>query len=277
MELTKDITLGVYIPRHTPIHRADPRTKIVLVILLITLLFFIRTYVAYGIYAVFALFLVWKAQIPVRFALRGLKPMVPVLVIMWFFQLFLQKPDHAQVIFSMGFLEATDVGLRMGNLMSLRVLFLFLLTTILTMSTSMVELTDGIEALLKPFRRVGVPSHELALTLVIALRFVPTLAEEMEKIMKAQMARGVNFDRGNFIQKTAKVFPVFLPLFMNAFKRAEDLITAMEARNYTGGTGRTKMRQLEMGTPDFQAFVVVVLFLILMIAVIRMFPPTVQM
>lgn len=276
MELTKDITLGVYIPRKTTVHLADPRTKILLSILLITMLFFIKTYIAYGVFSLFALYLVWTSQIPIGYAIKGLKPMIPVLVIMWLFQLFLQKPDHAQVIFRAGFLEATDVGLRMGTLMSIRVLLLFLITTILTMATSMVELTDGIEALLKPFRKIGVPSHELAMTLVIALRFVPTLAEEMEKIVKAQMARGVDFDRGNFIQKTAKIFPVFLPLFLNAFKRAEDLIVAMEARNYTGGTGRTKMRQLKMGSADTKSFVIVLLFTILLIAVIRLFPPPIQ-
>ena len=276
MELTKDITLGVYIPRNTSVHRADPRTKIVLTFWLITLLFFIKTYVAYGVYAVFTLFLVWAAQIPVGYSLKGLKPMIPVLAIMWLFQLFLQKPDHAQVIFSLGILEATDVGLRIGNLMTIRVLLLFLITTILTMATSMVELTDGIEALLKPFRKIGVPSHELALTLVIALRFVPTLAEELEKIMKAQMARGVDFQRGNVIQKVAAIFPVFLPLFINAFKRAEDLIIAMEARNYAGGAGRTKMRQLEMGAPDIRAFGTVILFTLLLVTVIRLFPPLIR-
>lgn len=276
MELTKDITLGVYIPRRTVIHQSDPRTKILLSILLITMLFFIKTYIAYGVYALFALYLVWASQIPIGYALKGLKPMIPVLLIMWLFQLFLQKPDHAQVIFKLGFLEATDVGLRMGTLMSIRVLLLFLITTILTMATSMVELTDGIEALLKPLRKIGVPSHELAMTLVIALRFVPTLAEEMEKIVKAQMARGVDFDRGNFIQKTAKVFPVFLPLFLNAFKRAEDLMVAMEARNYTGGSGRTKMKQLKMGGADVKSFTVAILFTVVLIIVIQMFPPPIQ-
>ncbi|MBS4021683.1 MAG: energy-coupling factor transporter transmembrane protein EcfT [Dethiobacter sp.] len=273
MELTKDITLGVYIPRETTVHLSDPRTKILLSILLITLLFLVKTYIAYGVFTAFALFLIWASQIPVGYAMKGLKPMIPVLIIMWVLQIFLQKPDHAQVIFTMGFLEATDVGLHMGTLMSIRVLLLFLLTTILTMATSMVELTDGIEALLKPFRKIGIPSHELAMTLVIALRFVPTLAEEMEKIVKAQMARGVDFDRGNFIQKTAKMFPIFLPLFLNAFKRAEDLIIAMEARNYTGGAGRTKMRQLKMGPADTKSFLVVLIFSVAIIAVIRMFPP----
>lgn len=273
MELTKDITLGVYIPGTTVVHQSDPRAKILLSIVLITLLFFIKNYIPYGVYAAFALFLIWVSRIPVGYAIKGLKPMIPVLAIMWILQLFLHKPDHAQVIFSWGFLQATDVGLHMGTLMSIRVLMLFLITSILTMATSMVELTDGIEALLKPFRKIGVPSHELALTMVIALRFVPTLAEEMEKIVKAQMARGVDFDRGNFIQKTAKMFPIFLPLFLNAFKRAEDLIVAMEARNYTGGTGRTKMRQLKMGPADTKSFLVVLLFTAVLIAVIRMFPP----
>lgn len=273
MELTKDITLGIYIPAQTPIHRLDPRTKLILTLVLIALLFFIKTYTGYVLYALFTIFLIMVAKVPVGYALRGLRPMIPVLFILWFFQVFFLRIPGYQVIFQVWILKATDIGLRTGNLMTIRVVFLYLITTLLTMATSMVELTDGMEALLKPFRKIGVPSHELAMTMVIALRFVPTLAEEMEKIIKAQMARGVDFDRGNFIQRTIKRFPIFLPLFLNAFKRAEDLIIAMEARNYTGGTGRTKMRTLKMGKEDTLAYGVTVLFTIALFMLLRAVKP----
>jgi energy-coupling factor transport system permease protein len=273
MELTKDITLGIYIPAQTPIHSLDPRTKLILTLVLITLLFFIKTYTGYVLYALFTIFLIMIAKVPVGYALRGLRPMLPVLFILWFFQVFFLRIPGYQVIFQVWILKATDIGLRTGNLMTIRVVFLYLVTTLLTMATSMVELTDGMEALLKPFRKIGVPSHELAMTMVIALRFVPTLAEEMEKIIKAQMARGVDFDRGNFIQRTIKRFPIFLPLFLNAFKRAEDLIIAMEARNYTGGTGRTKMRVLKMGKEDALAFGVTAIFSIALFMLLRAVKP----
>lgn len=273
MELTRNITLGVYLPIDTAVHRLDPRTKISAAAILLLLLFFMKTYTAFAAFAVFTLTLILATRIPLKFTLSGLKPMLPVLVIMWLFQLFLQKPPESSVIFSVWFLEATDTGFRLGTLMSIRVILLFVVTTALTLTTSMVELTDGVEALLKPFRRIGVPSQELAMAGVIALRFVPTLAEEMEKIIKAQMARGVAFDRGNFIQRTAKVFPVLLPLFINAFRRGEELITAMEARSYKGGTGRTKMRVLRMGRGDAAAFCVVVLFAAAITAVILKVQP----
>ncbi len=253
MELSKNITLGVYVPGRTALYRLDPRTKICAATLFLGLLFFFKTYCAYGFFSLFIMVLLLSTGIPLRYTLNGLKPMLPVLAMMWLLQLFLQKPPGSNVIFSLWFLEATDAGLRLGALMTIRVFLLYLITSLLTLTTSMVDLTDGMEALLKPFRRIGVPSQELAMTAVIALRFVPTLAEELEKIMKAQMARGVAFDRGNFIQRTAKIFPVLLPLFINAFKRAEELIVAMEARSYTGGAGRTKMRVLRLGKPDLAA------------------------
>ncbi|MEW5785812.1 MAG: energy-coupling factor transporter transmembrane protein EcfT [Bacillota bacterium] len=268
MELTRNITLGIYLPGDTVIHRLDPRTKIIAGAILLCLLFLIKTYTAYAVFAAFTLALILTTRIPLKFTLNGLKPMLPVLAIMWLFQLFLQKPPGANVIFSFRFLEATDAGLHMGTLMAIRVILLLLITTTLTLTTSMVALTDGMEALLRPFRKIGVPSQELAMTMVIALRFVPTLAEEMEKIIKAQSARGVAFDRGNFILRTAKVFPVFLPLFINAFKRAEELIVAMEARSYTGGAGRTKMNGLRMNRLDAAAFAALLLFSAVMLILI---------
>lgn len=268
MDLSKNITLGVYVPGQTALYRLDPRTKIVAATLFLGLLFFFKTYCAYGFFTFCLAVLFLTTGIPLRYVLNGLKPMLPLLAIMWLLQLFLQKPPGSNVIFSFWFLEATDAGLRTGALMTIRVLLLYLITSLLTLTTTMVDLTDGMEALLKPLRRIGVPAQELALTAVITLRFVPTLAEELEIIMKAQMARGVAFDRGNFIQRTAKVFPVLLPLFINAFKRAEELIVAMEARSYTGGAGRTKMRTLRPGKPDLAAGAVVLGITMITVAII---------
>lgn len=273
MELTKNITLGVYLPGETVIHRLDPRTKIIAAVLLIILLLFIKSYQAYSLILVFLTALIFISAIPLRYALCGLKPMLPVLILMWLFQLFLYSKPDAEVLFSWWIFTATDAGLHMGNLISIRVFFLFAVTTLLTLTTSLVSLTDGMESLLKPLRMIGLPSQELVMTMVIAMRFVLILAEELDKIVKAQMARGVAFDRGNFIEKTRKLFPVFLPLFINAFKRAEELIVAMEARSYTGGKGRTKMKTLHLGRIDYYAALIVSAFTALTIYVIYSVKP----
>lgn len=274
MELTKNLTLGVYLPGKTALHCLDPRTKIAATAGLIGLLLFTNNYTAYAFFTAFIFGLIMAAKIPLGFALKGLRPMLPFLAMMWLFQIFLQKPPGSKTIFSWWIFKATDVGLHIGTLMSIRVLLLFLLTTVLTLTTSTVELTDGAEALLRPLQKVGVPAQELALTMVIALRFVPTLAEEAEKIVKAQTARGVSFDRGNFLQRTVKLFPVLLPLFLNAFKRADELITAMESRCYTGGTGRTKMKVLHMGKNDYYAWGVLLAFAAMqVILILKVTPP----
>jgi len=265
VELTKNITLGVYLPGETIIHRLDPRTKIIAATILIVMLLLSRSYIAYAAVAFFIAMIIVISAIPMGYALRGLKPMLPVLLLMWIFQLFLFRDSDTLVLFNWWIFEATEAGLHMGNLIILRVLFLFTVTTLLTLTTSVVSLTDGLENLLNPLRKVGVPSQELVMTLVIALRFVMILAEELEKIIKAQMARGVAFDQGNFIQKTKKIFPVFLPLFVSAFKRAEELIIAMESRSYTGGKGRTKMKTLHMSRVDLTAALTILIFTGLMI------------
>ena len=275
MELTKNITLGVYLPGETYIHNLDPRTKIIAAATLITLLLFIKSYLAYAIFLILIIAILVIATIPPGYAFSGLKPMLPILVLMWLFQLFLYSTPDAEVIVSWWIFSATDAGLHMGNLISMRVLFLFTVTTILTLTTSIVSLTDGLESLLNPLKKIGLPSQELVMTMIIALRFVLILAEELDKIIKAQMARGVAFDRGNFIQKTKSLFPVFLPLFINAFKRAEELIVAMEARSYTGGKGRTKMKTLHMGRVDLIAGLFILLFSALIIYVILIVPPVI--
>lgn len=273
MELTKNITLGVYLPGETVIHRLDPRTKIIIASVLIILLLMIKSYPAYAVILTFLSAVIFMSGIPLSYALCGLKPMLPVLILMWVFQLFLYSNPDSKVIFSFWIFTATDSGMHMGNLISLRVIFLFTVTTILTLTTSMVSLTDGLESLLNPLRKFGLPIQELVMTMVIALRFVLILAEELDKIVKAQMARGVAFDRGNFIQKTKKLFPVFLPLFINAFKRAEELIVAMEARSYTGGKGRTKMKTLQMSRVDLGAgFVMLIISAIVVLLIITIKP-----
>ena len=268
MELTKNITLGVYLPGKSFIHRLDPRTKIIASGIIIILLLIIRSYPAYGAVFLFVAAAVLIAGIPVGYAFNGFKPMLPVLIFMWIFQLFLYSSSDAETLFSWWIFSATDAGFHMGALVTLRVLFLFGVTTILTLTTSMVSLTDGLESLLSPLKAIGLPTQELVMTMVIALRFVLILAEELDKIVKAQMARGVAFDRGNFIQKTKKIFPVFLPLFISAFKRAEELIIAMEARSYTGGRHRTKMKTLHMSRVDLEAGLIMIAFTALIIYLI---------
>ncbi|HSW36463.1 MAG TPA: energy-coupling factor transporter transmembrane component T [Candidatus Limnocylindrales bacterium] len=268
MELTRNITIGVYLPGVTCIHRLDPRTKIIAATLLIILLMLSQSYEAYAFFTLFTAAVILLARIPLSYALRGLKPMLPVLMLMWIFQLFLFQTTAADILFSWWIFTARTAGLHMGNLITLRVILLFMVTTTLTLTTSTVALMDGLNSLLKPLRLIGLPSHELVMTLMIALRFVLILAEELEKIIKAQMARGVAFDRGNFIQKTQKIFPVFLPLLINAFKRAEELIVAMEARSYTGGRGRTKMKTLHLGRVDLAALVILLFFTGLMLVVL---------
>lgn len=268
MDLTRNITLGVYLPGESFIHRLDPRTKIMASGIIVILLLLIKSYPAYLAVLLFLTAAIMVAGIPAGYAFCGLKPMLPILALMWVFQLFLYTKPGSEILFSWWIFTASDAGLHMGNLITLRVLFLFTVTTMLTLTTTMVSLTDGLESLLKPLRVIGLPSQELVMTMVIALRFVLILAEELDKIVKAQMARGVAFDRGNFIQKTRKLFPVFLPLFIGAFKRAEELIVAMEARSYTGGRHRTKMTTLHMGKDDLKAALIMILFSALVIYLI---------
>jgi len=271
MELTKNVTLGVYLPAETVVHRLDPRNKILLSLVLITLIFFIDTYLVYAGFAVFMVALQKISRVPPGFVLRGLRPVFPLLAIIWVFQFFFYEAPDAVTLVSFWIFEGTDAGIHMGNLIILRVLMLYLVITTLTMTTSLVNLTHGMEALLSPFRRLGLPSQELAMIMVIALRFVPTFAEELEKIIKAQMARGVAFDRGNFLRRALSIFRAFLPLFVNAYKRGEELIVAMESRNYTGGAGRTKMKTLKMTRLDLLAIGVVLTFSVLVILLIFLY------
>ncbi|MGI6143720.1 MAG: energy-coupling factor transporter transmembrane component T family protein [bacterium] len=257
--MLKDITIGQYIPGNSIIHQLDPRTKILAALIFIAALFLMTDLVGYTTMTLFSVIIIFLSRIPARFVLRGLKPLYYILAFTIILNFFLTP---GRVIWSWWFLRLTQEGLRQGLFMGWRLLLLVLTTSLLTLTSSPIALTDGIERLLSPFRRIGVPAHELAMMMTIALRFIPTLLEETDKIMKAQMARGADFDTGNIIQRARGMVPLLVPLFISAFRRADELAMAMEARCYRGGEGRTRLKQLEMASRDYYTMVLMVAVLV---------------
>lgn len=252
--MLSDITLGQYFPGDSFIHRLDPRTKIIGTMLFISSIFFAESYLAYGILAAFAAVTILISRIPPRMVLRSLKPLWIIIALTMVIHVF-TTPGH--VIYAAGPLTVTQEGLRQGGLMTARLVFLIVMSSLLTFTTSPIVLTDGIERLLGPFRRVGLPAHELAMMMTIALRFIPTLIEETDRIMKAQMARGADFAEGNIVRRAKNMVPLLVPLFISAFRRADELAVAMEARCYRGGENRTRMKELRLAVRDGLAFAAV--------------------
>ena len=216
--------------------------------------FFVRYYSGYIFVLAFMALTVALSRIPIRYILKGLRPLIFIILLTFFINVFFTPGET--LLFSFWFLRVTEEGLRQGLFMGLRLIFLVTGTSLLTLTTSPIALTDGIELLLKPLRLIRFPSHELAMMMTIALRFIPTLLEETDKIMKAQMARGADFESGNLIQRAKSLVPLLVPLFISAFRRADELAMAMEARCYRGGDNRTRMKVLTMGRIDFAAYVV---------------------
>ncbi|MCL4425812.1 MAG: energy-coupling factor transporter transmembrane protein EcfT [Firmicutes bacterium] len=247
----RNIILGQFYPGNSILHRLDPRTKIVMTFVFMIILFMVNNFYGYLGFGLFTLWAVALARIPFAVVFRGLKSILYILFITFLLNLFLTPGD---VLTTLGPLTITRQGLNLGLSMSVRLILLIILSSLLTLTTSPILLTDGLEALLKPFRRIGIPAHELAMMMTIALRFVPTLLEETEKIMKAQMARGADFESGNMLQRARALVPILVPLFVSAFRRADELATAMEARCYRGGENRTRMRELAFGLADYLAF-----------------------
>ncbi|HCS74029.1 MAG TPA: transporter [Clostridiales bacterium] len=257
--MLKDITIGQYYPSDSPVHRLDPRTKLIITFLFIIIIFFVRYYTGYlYIVAFMALTLVFS-KIPVKYILKGLRPLMFIILLTFFINVFFTPGET--ILFSFWFLRITKEGLHQAAFMTLRLLFLVTGTSILTLTTSPIALTDGIEMLLKPLKAIRFPSHELAMMMTIALRFIPTLLEETDKIMKAQMARGADFESGNLIQRAKSLIPLLVPLFVSAFRRADDLAMAMEARCYRGGDSRTRMKVFAMNYLDAVAFAVTALLI----------------
>ena len=245
--MLKDITIGQYFPGESIIHKLDPRIKIIIVGLFIASLFFINSFYPYILILLFIGVVINIAKLPVKFILKGLKPLMFIILITLAINVFMTK---GEVLFYIGPLTVTKEGLSTAVFMALRLIFLIVGTSLLTLTTSPIALTDGIEKLLSPFKKIGLPAHELAMMMTIALRFIPTLLEETDKIMKAQMARGADFESGNILNRAKNLVPLLVPLFINAFRRADELATAMEARCYRGGDHRTRLNELKLDRKD---------------------------
>jgi energy-coupling factor transport system permease protein len=242
------IIIGKYVPGQSLIHRMDPRSKLMMIFVFVFIVFLANNLLTYFVLGIFTLVIVALTKLPVSFLLKGLKPVLWIILFTFILHLFVTK--EGEILLDLGFLRIYEEGLKQGIYISLRFLYLILMTTILTLTTTPIEITDGMESLLAPFKKLGLPVHELALMMSISLRFIPTLMEETDKILKAQMARGVDFTSGPVKDRLKAVVPLLVPLFISAFKRAEELATAMEARGYKGGEGRTKLRQLRWGVLD---------------------------
>jgi len=260
--MLKNITIGQFIPLDSPIHHLDPRTKILLTMVFIGLVFVADSPLGYLMLGSFSFLLIIASKLPVKYVLRGLKPLLWIILFTVVINMFMTT---GEVVWQWGVLSLTREGIRLGAYMSMRIIFLVLTTSILTLTTSPILLTDGIERLLNPFRKLGVPAHELAMMMTIALRFIPTLLEESDMIMKAQMARGADFESGNLIKRAKSLIPILVPLFVSAFRRADELAMAMESRCYRGGENRTHMRQLKMHWRDLVAAILMVIFSALLI------------
>ena len=261
-----EITLGQYFPGNSWIHRLDPRTKILATIIYIIAIFFADTPLSYGILSAFAALVILISRLPWLMVLKSLKPIWIIVILTMLIHMFTAPGEH--IIFNWKFLSVTQEGLDMGLKMAVRLVLLLLFSSVLTFTTSPIVLTDGIEHLLRPFKAVGVPAHELAMMMTIALRFIPTLLEETDRIMKAQTARGADFASGNILQRMKNMLPLLVPLFISAFRRADELAVAMEARCYRGGEGRTRMHELAYGGSDYAALALV-LALAVGLAVLR--------
>ena len=265
--MLKDITLGQYFPGTTLAHKLDPRTKILLVTLYIVALFCAKGLVTYGILALCLAICVRISKVKIKALVKGLKPVLFIIIFTGILNLFFTPGDYYMV--EIGFIHISNVGLHNAVFMVLRIMLLIMGTFLMTYTTSPISLTDGLERLLGGLKKLGVPVHELAMMMSIALRFIPTLIEETDKIMSAQKARGADFESGNLIQKAKALIPILVPLFVSAFRRADELATAMECRCYHGGEGRTKLHVLKYESRDYVALVLGALVLALILVLRR--------
>lgn len=270
--MIRDITIGQFYPADSLIHKLDPRVKLFATMIYIISLFCFKGVVGLAIITLFLAGIIRLSKVPFKFMTKGLKAIVILLIITSIFNLLATPGDI--VLWQWGTLQITDKGIINSVLMTIRLVYLILGTSLMTLTTTPNQLTDGLETALKPLNKINVPVHSIAMMMSIALRFIPILIEETDKIMKAQMARGADFENGNLFQKAKNMVPLLVPLFVSAFRRAEDLAMAMEARCYNGGEGRTKMKPLKYGKQDYMAYAIVLVYLVLVIvaAIIIPFP-----
>ena len=263
--MIRDITVGQYYPVDSPLHRLDPRVKIIATLVYIVSLFLVQSFVGYGfIFAILAVTIA-LSRVPLRFMLRGLKSVVLIILFTAVLNLFSQKGGTPLV--TLWRFTITTKGVTMAIKMCFRLVMLIVGSSLLTLTTTPIRLTDGLEILLTPFQKIGVPSHEIAMMMTIALRFIPTLLDETDKIMKAQQARGADFTTGSLIQRGRALVPILVPLFISAFRRADELAMAMESRCYRGGEGRTRMNQMVYTRQDGLAYGLLVVYLAAVIGI----------
>lgn len=261
--MLRDITIGQYVRGNSIVHRADPRTKLALTMLYIISIFFIKNIFFYILPVLYLTVVIWASKIPAKIILRNLRPLRVLIIITFVLNLFFVAGDT--VIFKLGFIVLTKEGLDLAIHFSFRLIFLVLGSSILTLSTSPIAISDGLESFLKPLKVFKFPVHELAMMMTIALRFIPTLMEETDKIMKAQISRGADFDSGNLIQKAKSMIPLLVPLFISAFRRANDLAMAMEARCYHGDENRTRYRILSYSLEDIYCLLISVVYFVVIV------------
>lgn len=253
-----NVTIGQYYPASSILHRLDPRTKLFATLAVITLLFIVNNFIGYGFVILCLAIIIKLSKVPPKYMFKGLKGIIFLLMFTVILNIFFAPGET--VIFSLGFIRVTLEGLILASQMALRLVILVVFSSILTLTTSPIQLTDAIEYSLKPYKKIGVPAHEIAMMMTIALRFIPTLMEELDKIIKAQMARGADFETGNIVKRAKSLVPVLVPLFISSFRRADDLAIAMESRCYRGDENRTRMKELKFKKRDYIAFVVLILF-----------------
>jgi energy-coupling factor transport system permease protein len=261
--MIRDITLGQYYPGDSLIHKLDPRVKIIATLLFIIELFIVDNFIGFAICGAVLAAVIIVSKVPLSFIMRGLKPILFILFFTFALNIFMVK---GEVIWSWGILHITKEGVRIAVFMAIRLVLLIIGSSMLTLATKPLSLTDGIERLLSPLARFGFPSHEIAMMMTIALRFIPTLLEETDKIMKAQQARGADFESGNLLQRAKAMVPILVPLFISAFRRADDLATAMESRCYRGDVGRTRMNELVYSKRDKIAYIILLVCTAILIA-----------
>ncbi|MCM3570096.1 energy-coupling factor transporter transmembrane protein EcfT [Neobacillus mesonae] len=261
--MMEKMIFGRYVPADSVLHRMDPRSKLTMIFLFVCIIFLANNWQTYTIIGLYTFLMTGLSKIPVRFLYGGLKPVIWLVVFTFLLQLFFTR--EGTLVFHWGVIKIYSEGIKMGFYISFRFFFLILMTSLLTLTTTPIEITDGLESLLGPLKKIRFPVHEMALMMSISLRFIPTLMQETDKIMKAQIARGVEFASGPIKNRIKAVIPLLIPLFVSSFKRAEELAVAMEARGYRGGEGRTKYRLLSWKAADTLQLIFLAVITVLLI------------
>ena len=265
--MLRDITLGQYYPGKSCIHRLDARIKIIATLKFIVELFIVDNFIGFLVAAIALGVVIAVSKVPVGYIIRGLKPIMVILIFTFALNMFMVD---GRILWQWGFLKITAEGLEIAVFMAIRLILLLMGSSMLTLCTRPIALTDGIERLLSPFEKVGLPAHDIAMMMTIALRFIPTLLEEADKIMKAQQARGADFESGNLMQRAKSLIPILVPLFVSSFRIAQELAMAMEARCYRGGKNRTRMNEIKLRKRDYIAIVFLIAFLAIIIVESRL-------